>query len=496
MQENDFEKQVQQKMEELQFVPSEPVWQKVELQIRQKKTRRRLVLLLLPLLLLGGGAWWYTTFVNEEATAQATTANKPPAESQVARAKPATSRPVEENGTAIKDKTTTAYRTPNGVEKKKISTTQIQQKETKTIANKPNKPIIAKGQKTATITAIEEEGVSGLNEELHALVLQNEIQKRESATTADKTAAAAKNVSKPFWDTAGRKIVVPPVASNTEVTDHDTTLATINNNSVSKESDTLVKEASASPDIPVVTVPKKAKRNWEWTVTGRAGISGLRNGVMEVFTTERAADMYVSPSAGLNNTQSPAFSLSNNVTNSFSFSLGAGLRKKMFQNTFVVAGLQYSRYGTHSYVGNKVVMDTAFMYNGNANTVSGYYKTSGQQKKYTTTYHYIELPLAIEYRLLKKLPLQIQHGVSAGYLFATNALYYDRAASVLYTNDDWLRKVGVQVVTSVDYKLVNTSAFSLFLGPQVQWALTPLQHKREVRQHHRFFAGLQTRITF
>ena len=40
MPENDFEKQVQQKMDELQFVPSDAVWHEVEKQIDGRKKRR------------------------------------------------------------------------------------------------------------------------------------------------------------------------------------------------------------------------------------------------------------------------------------------------------------------------------------------------------------------------------------------------------------------------------------------------------------------------
>src|SRR5215213_4098222 len=54
MQEPNFEKQVRQKMEELSFTPSEPVWQKVEEQIRKKKERRRVFFWILPFALLGG----------------------------------------------------------------------------------------------------------------------------------------------------------------------------------------------------------------------------------------------------------------------------------------------------------------------------------------------------------------------------------------------------------------------------------------------------------
>ena len=56
---NEFEKQVKQKMEELDFVPSTPVWNKIEEQIRHKNDRRRLFLLLpLFVLLLAGGIIW------------------------------------------------------------------------------------------------------------------------------------------------------------------------------------------------------------------------------------------------------------------------------------------------------------------------------------------------------------------------------------------------------------------------------------------------------
>jgi len=67
---NEFEKQVQQKMEELNFVPSEPVWEKIEEQIRKKKDRRK-AFLWLPflLLLLAGGSWWLSS-TNETSIQQ------------------------------------------------------------------------------------------------------------------------------------------------------------------------------------------------------------------------------------------------------------------------------------------------------------------------------------------------------------------------------------------------------------------------------------------
>ena len=52
---NEFEKKVQQKMDELQLRPSPGVWTEVEKQIRQDKRRRRVIIYwwLLPILLAG-----------------------------------------------------------------------------------------------------------------------------------------------------------------------------------------------------------------------------------------------------------------------------------------------------------------------------------------------------------------------------------------------------------------------------------------------------------
>src|SRR5690349_17265857 len=58
MQEQNFEKQVRSKMDELSFVPSAPVWDKVEEQIRKKKEKRRIIFWLLPVFVIGGLGLW------------------------------------------------------------------------------------------------------------------------------------------------------------------------------------------------------------------------------------------------------------------------------------------------------------------------------------------------------------------------------------------------------------------------------------------------------
>ena len=52
MQENNFEKQVRERLDELRFQPTAPVWQQVSAHIRKRRKRRRLAYFTLAALIL------------------------------------------------------------------------------------------------------------------------------------------------------------------------------------------------------------------------------------------------------------------------------------------------------------------------------------------------------------------------------------------------------------------------------------------------------------
>ena len=76
---NNFEKGVREKMDELKFEPSEPVWQNIEKQIRNKKDRRRLIFWIpLLILLLSGGVWLLYNTGNDQVAATTKTSDQIP----------------------------------------------------------------------------------------------------------------------------------------------------------------------------------------------------------------------------------------------------------------------------------------------------------------------------------------------------------------------------------------------------------------------------------
>ncbi len=60
MQENNFEKQVQQKLDELKLNPSDTVWQNVYAKIKKEKRRwRELIIFFVLFILCGGILLWF-----------------------------------------------------------------------------------------------------------------------------------------------------------------------------------------------------------------------------------------------------------------------------------------------------------------------------------------------------------------------------------------------------------------------------------------------------
>jgi hypothetical protein len=477
MQENSFEKKVQQKMEELSFEPSEPVWQKVELQIQQKRRRRRLVFLLLPLLLVGSGLALYFAGTNQSAT--------PVAQTEIKDKGDATTNitPTDIPVKTIAEKNNTSPET-----KKALTNNNNQSQKEKqrffTISKKSQKQLQKNSEKIVVEEA--EEPAVFMGRDLHALVLQNEIDKIEGRKKE------TDNISNPFQkkQLKDRMAENETAAKLNELRMAESAIA----DSTSKAIAAKEKTEMDSAVVDVAYKPKGKTKVLEWGLHARVGVAGLRSNVASVFGQESLADFSSAPTTG--NNSPPAGRIAAKAANHLAFTIGGSLRKKTFQNAFVSVGLQYSYYSTQSSVGTHINNDTTVAYNGRSFSLENYYTSTGAAEQYTNRFHYLELPLAVDYRPFKKLPLQLQHGLSIGRLIATNALYYNSAAGFYYRNDNWLRKTSFNLFTSVDYRLLQAKSFSLFAGPQLQWALSPVQQKEENKKQHFFFGGLNAQLRF
>ena len=124
------------------------------------------------------------------------------------------------------------------------------------------------------------------------------------------------------------------------------------------------------------------------------------------------------------------------------------------------------------------------------NISSGGY-TSAQYHDYLNRFHFISLPLAVNYRPLKKIPLQLQGGVSFQHLLATNALHFNQATRVYQKDESMFRKNQVFAEGGLSYTF-PVKKLALSVGPQVQYSLMSLGE--DYNGQHLFTAGFRTKI--
>ncbi|RZL02260.1 MAG: hypothetical protein EOO89_29840 [Pedobacter sp.] len=117
-------------------------------------------------------------------------------------------------------------------------------------------------------------------------------------------------------------------------------------------------------------------------------------------------------------------------------------------------------------------------------------------QEYKNRYHFIELPLGIEWQPFKKAPLRLHSGVSLSYLIHTNALVYDANAGIYYQNEDILSKVQMHFNSSVTYQVWKKKQHAFHFGPYLQFGITGLQKDKQGNNYHLFATGVKTQFSF
>ena len=117
---------------------------------------------------------------------------------------------------------------------------------------------------------------------------------------------------------------------------------------------------------------------------------------------------------------------------------------------------------------------------------------SGNQQSYTNRYYFLELPAAVQWKLSNNriLPVFLEGGVSLSRLMGADALFYN-AKTGLYSKDgDVVNKTQFNVSSALLVGL-PFHGVRIQLGPQVQYGLTPLVHTSGLGDQHFFYAGLR-----
>ncbi len=498
MQENNFENEVRQKMEEVKINPSAEVWQKVALGLQQKKTNwRRLVWIFSLLFILGAaGIFWWQTSTNGEAALQSTTTktnltplviekenggevaknisskNDAVLPTSSTKQKAGSPSPIE---TVAPQKITVQSNKAFKKQSIKISTQQknmVANTITNTpLNNKGSNITYSKVPKTTTIIKAAE---------------ASEINNNDK-NIADKIIDEEKQINSVSIDSVGEKAVVSINETNLENIAGDTTGLI-----VKKETPPVTEEKKSVPDENLK--PAKTKQSpWKFGVAFSAGISTTRNGYLRIVgitgsDADKAFDGAFQNGSSTGSPGNPANSAGykpSPVKLNTGFIAGVYAEKMINAKLSILTGLNYKMYSTKIMVGNR--------YDSLVNALSsGLYYRSGTEKNYTNRFHFIEVPVGLQWRITKqnKLPLYLYTGMSASYLFSTNALQFAGATGFYYPDKKPFKNTQFDFSSRLLFGLSKNNKHQFLLGPQLNFSLGKMAASGMYQRRNYSFLGI------
>jgi hypothetical protein len=463
MPDSQFEHNAKQKLDELTFTPSESVWLQVKGQIGKDKRRRRM-LIWIPLgcFLLAGGGWF---LFSGESVRVSSAINGLSEKKQIV---PGASQMPDAAGSSAFPKKTQA---PG------LSAT----------ANQPVPP--DKSREAAGITG-------NAHSKTQPAAAHGQKKDKRSTDEADKLAEHILDMQGSS-STAGNPGVSDqpkdqPVATENDLSGNDRAAhapATALSDSAERHQQVLAKTAVAdSLKKKAAEKPGSAKRQGiQWGIVAGGGFSSFPGRATEDYP-------YASAPTGVGgNGGIPGAYTQPAEKHASAFSLGLRLQKKLTATTSLFSGLQYSYASVKIASGSLVNQSVAFYnYSLGLTTVNSYYAVvNNRDYNYRNQYHFLEIPLGIEHQFGRRSRLSFSMGVSAAWLFATNALLFNPDSGIYFRHNAYLNRVQWNVLGGLQYRLLRTGNYQLKIGPQFQYGLTGVVNSKMPYTEHRFFGGLQ-----
>jgi cytoskeletal protein RodZ len=468
MEENKFEKQVQQKMDELQIQPSDAVWEKIESQIGKKKGRRwgLIILFLFVGLILSGGYWlWQTrqqTF-SQQNNSEKVNSKKVDYEKSISDISTKGNETIQSKGNSVtKPPQQRNNETADVVEKSDDNKNNTQHYKFLT-DSKTNPEINLKGKKPIAFSK-KKEMLAEITSEKETEIIPSQILKMQSAN---------ENTNKESGDSIQEEInsdsLSNPVATNVATKDNGT----------SKQ-----KPAHAEAEKQL------NKTKWKFGILFSGGISGAGNNFLGL-NNSIPNDFSNSVAPGQTNPGPTLQILPSLIKSRFGFVAGVLAEKSISQKTKFTLGINFKSFNT-----SVKLYDSAGTY-----TAARYSLSSGVNNytSYVNHFNFIEVPVSIKIQIGKgkNIPLVWQGGFAVAELISSNALQINPYAGYYYYHDNSIfNKTQIGFNTGFFASLFSKQKTSVLIGPYFYYDASKIADEGLYNKKHFVFAGLHTEIIF
>ncbi|CAN5635081.1 hypothetical protein BH11BAC5_BH11BAC5_50420 [soil metagenome] len=510
MPENEFEKEVQQKIDGLKLKPNVEVWQNVSTAITKRKAGKRIFILIFLLLFFSTAGLFviYNGTKQQEKSAIVTQENisvnvnvTKPSIKEDKLTKPVAA--ATDNGTIEKEKIGTGTLS---TQKKagEIITSTIQPKvplpqaqgKSERAENKEN--FVNKDQ--PDIADVHHNGNPKIQykkkQKLSTKVSKGSVENDENKNIAAAGKESEKVVVDPapgVADSASENIVRSPVLNPIE-------------ENISSIKDTVVSLKKSTEKTNVVV--KKSERlkqinTWKWGVNFSAGVATTSNGYLGIIgaSNSDANKAYYSADqiSGAGNSQaSNAVYRPSKIRPGVGVTVGIFVQKNVSIKTAVSVGINYKTYNTTMAVGSQ--LDSIIPANNylNLNSAAYTFYRTGASSNYKNHFRFIELPIAVNINLNKqhKRPVYLTTGIVIARLIGSNALQFDTASGKYYSNNNLLNKTQANISIGALFGLSKMVKNPVLIGPDISFGLNKIAKTNLYADRRYSYFGLRLQKNF
>jgi hypothetical protein len=467
---NEFEKKLQQRMEELKLAPSDEVWKEVEHRIRKEKKKRR-AFFWLPLLflILGGGLAATILLTNNRGNHIVQTTkeiNKFQPNHSSAQKQPGIETSISKDNIEkiiIKEnrpKEIAITKNANNQVKKSFIPEERFSQKNKGQVKKERKELIEPEEKEIINT--------------HVVVKNNPHKQNIKPAIKGNT-----NVDQQFnqqKDTIVSKEIVTEKKNYTQ--------------EIQNQPDQSIKDSTANTAAEQkesIRLSKKFKK-WQWGLMLEKGRSHTADGLKFESSQSFAGNLAASPGSGTYTMPAPSA-----IHPSGSFAAGIFVKRFLSSRFDVNLGLNYLYLSTKMNVGSKVDSSLTIS-NSFSSSVSldNYYRASNSNSSYNNRYHFLSVSAELSWKIIdsKKINIYWNNGFSLDRLLSSNALYFDRYLPGYYKDYGLLTHNHLFLFTGFSVPVLKRFEINPFAG----YSLTPVLRNAGSTRTHFANYGIRLKI--
>jgi len=472
MEQNNFEKNIQQKMDELKIPPSDSVWTNIEKRIDKKQKDRRVIFILffLILFLLSGGYWLLNSGKNSQGNQSVSNLGK-------RDSKP---RLNESFGQATNNQDSSFNKsvTPSSDSSGNYDIANISPKRSKTPAKLQS-------------TIFQDESENNIKNKRQQNLTEKAYSKHPPeriirAGTNNEENEIGLNNANNFSAKKPGNFEIERKKNNSDLINNIQNKITGDSLSDQLKSEKITKGIIAKNNSSTKRNPEKRQKNhWIFGITLSAGKSMIGEDPLGI-NNSNADYLQSSPlNAGSYGGTSAVFNPSK-INNSFAFIIGAFVGKNISKKSKILLGISYKYFSLVNKVG--------------APTSSALYQFSAANNinSYRNNFHYLELPVSFKFQLNKSkmLPLYWQAGINISQLISSNALQFQASPGLYYNNNSLFKKTQLGLNTGISATLFSKQRIPLTIGPYFYYDASKLANKGLYQNKHFSFIGIRTEILF